>query len=121
MPRSLSTYTPGTRPRPDPIADPDDVPVVVGDVVEGRVAARDVAEDEDPVGVRLLEHRAVDGRDVRAPVDVAEKEPVAASSGGLVDARAAPGCGTGRVMSRMITPSSELRLPRSARASRFGL
>ena len=70
----------------DAIAHPNDVSVVGRDVVERRIAARDVAEDQDPVRMRLLEHRAVDGRDVRAPIDMAEKEPIAASPGDLVDA-----------------------------------
>ena len=65
----------------DTIAHPDDVRMMGRDVVERRIAARDVAEDQDPVGMRLLEHRAVDGGDVRTPIDVAEEEPVAALSG----------------------------------------
>ena len=60
--------------------------VAVGDLVEGRVAALDVAHDDDPVGMRLLEHRAVDGGDIRPVVDVAEEEPIVAVPGGLVDA-----------------------------------
>ena len=36
--------------------------------------------------MRLLEHRAVDRGDVRAPVDVAEEQAVAACAGDLVDA-----------------------------------
>ena len=60
--------------------------VMAREVVERRVAAGDVAEDQDPVGVRLLEHRAVDRGDVRTPVDVAEEQAVAACAGDLVDA-----------------------------------
>ena len=59
---------------------------MVCQVVERRVAARDVAEHEDPVGMRLLEHRPVDRGDVRAPVDVAEEQAVAALPGDIIDA-----------------------------------
>ena len=60
--------------------------VMVCQVVERRVAAGDVAENEDPVGVRLLEHRPVDRSDVRTPVDMAEEQAVAALPGDFVDA-----------------------------------
>jgi hypothetical protein len=51
---------------------------------------------------------------------VPEEEPVAARPGDLVDA-AQDLVWNGSLMSRMITPRSELRLPRRARARRFGL
>src|SRR4029079_12019280 len=41
----------GTAPRTHPIAHADDVLVTSGEVVEGGVAAGDVAQEEDPVGV----------------------------------------------------------------------
>jgi hypothetical protein len=62
------------------------VGVVIREVVQRRVAAGDVAEDQDAVGVRLFEHRAVDRGGVRAPVDVPQEEAVAAAAGDLVHA-----------------------------------
>jgi hypothetical protein len=60
--------------------------VLLGQHVEGRVAALQVADHDDPVGVRVLEHRAV-GHRLRGPVvDVAEEQPVPPRPGLLVDA-----------------------------------
>ena len=40
----------------------DDVRVALGERIERRVATDHVADEDDPVGMRLLEHRAEDGR-----------------------------------------------------------
>ena len=69
-----------------PVRDADHVAVLLRQLVERVVAALDVADDDDPVRVRALEHRAVRERDVRAVVDVAEEQPVVAHPGCVVDA-----------------------------------
>jgi hypothetical protein len=45
----------------------------------------DVADDDDAVGVRALEHRAVRQGEIRAVVDVAQEQPILALAGRLVD------------------------------------
>ena len=60
----------------DAVAHPHDVEVPLREIVERLVAALDVSHDDDPVGVRLLEHRAVHRRNVGPVVDMAEEEPV---------------------------------------------
>ena len=60
--------------------------MLLGEDLQGRVGALDVADDDDPVRVRPLEHRAVRQRDVRPVVDVAQEQPVVARLGRAVDA-----------------------------------
>ena len=69
-----------------PIGDTDDEPVLRRQVGEGRLAVGQVAEQQDPVGVRALEHRAVAQRHVRSIVDVTEEQPEPTGAGDLVDA-----------------------------------
>jgi hypothetical protein len=69
----------------EPVTDADDVTLAIRDVVERRVAAVDVAHDQDPVGVGLLEHRAVDRGDVGPVVHVTEEEAVIAGPCRRVD------------------------------------
>jgi hypothetical protein len=68
------------------VGDADDVAVLLGEDVEGRTGAFDVADDDDSVGVRVLEHRPVRHRLLGSVVDVAEEQPVPAGARRLVDA-----------------------------------
>ena len=71
---------------PDAIGDPDDVAVVGRQVGERPRAVDEVAQHDDPVGMRALEHRPVRQRDVGTVVDVAEEEPEFAGTSHLVHA-----------------------------------
>ena len=69
----------------DPVTHSDDIAVATRQVFQGRIAALQVADDHDPVGMRLLEHGAVDRRHVGPVVDVAEEQPIAPCPRGDVD------------------------------------
>jgi hypothetical protein len=64
----------------DPIGDSDEEPVPIGEGLQRRIAALDIADEGDPVGVGLLEHRAIDRRHVRPIVDMAQEQAIVAGA-----------------------------------------
>ena len=65
----------GDLPTRGAVGDAQHVAVLLGQLVERVIAAVDVAEDDDAVGVGLLEHRRIGERHVALVVDVAQEEP----------------------------------------------